>query len=905
MNWALITDIYYDSSQEDANEPCIATAVSELQDYLNQISGLVWPSHDGLPAFPPHGCLVLDADGSLTGYSDETFRIITDVDYVIIYGNSAWALRHGAYDLLHRLGVRWYYPDDAWTIVPAGPLLDLGAVDEISEPYYFWRGFYCEGTDDWHRRNCLWGMRFYHCGAVYSALLNYYTGWYGMSAEQKRAYYLAHPDEFYPTDKWLASGYPTYPWQLNPTHPNVIQGGVDYAASLFNTVRNWHSQKFLYKGWTYTPNDGTGWEPPFNEDFNYYPLYVTNDYFAITNQVFNLPNQVAGLLSDTFPDCYFICLAYTLYGGIPNYSFHEKFIPVVCNGYNYTDIATVEQIEGYRAKGVIVGVYDYPYVWSWHHDSCYRRDSFIGYLQYRFAVRGTYYYNSESQGDPWGCIGLTVYVIIRLLWNPAQSIDDIKSDFCTLAFGAAAATMLQYFNPDAEGNSADAVCNRLINISDALILVAGSADIEARLYRLACYEYFVWKYHTIGYATLPLLDLEDFYTACCKMRDFYLFTFDFSGIAGVELTLRAQLKVLGLSDAEVDALQDFIPPNVAQMQAWIAEMQAALGVVYTPILIEPDPNGLRTQTLGDLVNPPIAPGMGMGTYSDEYWVYSNVAEAITIEMNTSISWKLTGYQWISPSGIVEMITVPAFGGGWTPFQVNTNGEVGVWRFLVANGQPFPVVARIQNRQAARLMVEPRVYRTMPNVPNIAYFYVPAGTPEFSISVRKLLAGATTGRYTDPVGGVTNMNYDNSAYVVYTENAPMAGLWKVELDDSSYFILKGILPLVWYDPQWMMIEDIGAPTNYNVTLEHEGKGTTIPAQDSVTGVDEDEGIVLKMVAADSKWTFNGWYDAGVLQSKQNRLYVLPKKARTITAEFSPIGQSRFAGAGGAANFGGVV
>ncbi|HEY4712545.1 MAG TPA: hypothetical protein VIH69_07750, partial [Dehalococcoidia bacterium] len=157
--WGAINRIYYNPAQEDAYNPYLATAASELETYLEQMSGKPWNIVTAAPPASPAIYLTVDAAASaLNGMGVEAFHLVSDANGIRITGHTALAVRHGAYDVLDRLGVRWFFKNAAWTVVPHS-LADLGALNAIDEPDFLWRGirlYPYEGqaeTQAWERHN--------------------------------------------------------------------------------------------------------------------------------------------------------------------------------------------------------------------------------------------------------------------------------------------------------------------------------------------------------------------------------------------------------------------------------------------------------------------------------------------------------------------------------------------------------------------------------------------------------------------------------------------------------------------------------------------------------------------------------------------------------------------------------
>ncbi|MDD5707362.1 MAG: DUF4838 domain-containing protein [Kiritimatiellae bacterium] len=139
-----------------------------LQDYLKQISGATLPIVRAAQA-PAEGALVLVGASALTAnwgidaakLKPEGFRIKTAPRGVAIVGEVApadsFAAGHdrgtlfGVYELLERLGVRWYFPGEFGTIVPAMATVAVPETDFTDAPFLQLRaGGVSASAAPWH-----------------------------------------------------------------------------------------------------------------------------------------------------------------------------------------------------------------------------------------------------------------------------------------------------------------------------------------------------------------------------------------------------------------------------------------------------------------------------------------------------------------------------------------------------------------------------------------------------------------------------------------------------------------------------------------------------------------------------------------------------------------------------------
>ncbi len=85
------------------------------------------------------------------------FRYVVSPGAVGLYGESDLAASYAIYELLDRLGCRWFMPSEQGEVVPQLPTIRLAETDVSSAPYTAYRGvWYCD--DAFARRNRLGGL---------------------------------------------------------------------------------------------------------------------------------------------------------------------------------------------------------------------------------------------------------------------------------------------------------------------------------------------------------------------------------------------------------------------------------------------------------------------------------------------------------------------------------------------------------------------------------------------------------------------------------------------------------------------------------------------------------------------------------------------------------------------------
>ena len=150
-------------------------AANELQKYLVQMTGQR-PAIGNDPAAKGRLLLLINADsipvggpvpvGLLPEVGTDAFIIRTCHDRVVIAGGSERAVLFGVYDLLERLGCRWFGPLEEY--IPHVTTLETPVLDIHQKPALRWRGFeFIAGSDpacvDWMTKlklNAAWPEKY-------------------------------------------------------------------------------------------------------------------------------------------------------------------------------------------------------------------------------------------------------------------------------------------------------------------------------------------------------------------------------------------------------------------------------------------------------------------------------------------------------------------------------------------------------------------------------------------------------------------------------------------------------------------------------------------------------------------------------------------------------------------------
>ncbi len=137
-------------------------SVIDLAHYLGKMSGTEFEIVEALPPDDRRtpiyiGALAEDLFGpvGITMADRYGFRVVADPSRGVgLYGESEYGTSYAIYELLHRLGCRWYMPSEMGECIPEIPTLNIAAMNESLAPATETRHFWSRTYDaDFARRN--------------------------------------------------------------------------------------------------------------------------------------------------------------------------------------------------------------------------------------------------------------------------------------------------------------------------------------------------------------------------------------------------------------------------------------------------------------------------------------------------------------------------------------------------------------------------------------------------------------------------------------------------------------------------------------------------------------------------------------------------------------------------------
>jgi hypothetical protein len=211
--------------------PLTRTVAEDLATQLERISGAPFT----ITTNPVAPAIVLSRTGGndTPAFERENYVIRTTESGLQIKGTTEFALQHGAWDLLHRLGYRQFFPGSAWEVVPSIDRLAIELDVEESPDYHsrrIWYGFGFwdhnrEPWADWVKKNRMEGGFKLNTGHAYGRLIR-----------SQQEIFDAHPEYYALVD---GKRHVVPHAKLCISNPGVRKAAVDYALEFLeqNLVR--------------------------------------------------------------------------------------------------------------------------------------------------------------------------------------------------------------------------------------------------------------------------------------------------------------------------------------------------------------------------------------------------------------------------------------------------------------------------------------------------------------------------------------------------------------------------------------------------------------------------------------------------------------------------------------------
>lgn len=367
----------------------------------------------------------------------------------VISANKPTALVFAAYELLQKLGCRWYFPGDLGEQIPQQATVALPALAEVQNPSMIDRNMWYAygGRPDWQKNGyALWRKQNRMGGVAFSAGHN-------LSRIVPPSLYAAHPEYFPLQGGKRVNPTESHNWQPCTSNPEVIALAVAAADRHFR--ENPEASSF-----SLSPNDGYGWcecdnckaqDPPEQRN-------QRNQYKARRTLLF--VNAVARAIAPKHPGK---TLCWYAYAGTVEPPTDVKAEPNVvtalahygycgCNVHPMADpkcppnTRFLPIMDGWSKQADRLMIREY---WSL---LCPEEDAMARIAAgYSLAAdlpllvkRGFIAASAESEPE-YGSSALNFYLAARLMWNAGQPLEPLLEDYYRGMYGPAAAPMRAFF----------------------------------------------------------------------------------------------------------------------------------------------------------------------------------------------------------------------------------------------------------------------------------------------------------------------------------------------------------------------------------------------------------------------------------------------------------------------------
>jgi tetratricopeptide (TPR) repeat protein len=470
-----------------AESPVVPFAAAEVQSYVGDVTDADLPireppqASESLPTglasvvqLVPSGQAEAATDtpairsvaDDLAAATGDAYAIRTAASGVVLAGATHRGTLYAVYDLLERLGVRFFAPnydfyDGHAEALPERETLVVEPIDALEEPSLEYRRKFVEAG--WsHAAGTLpkladWMAKTRHnvlaCPSDYSLFGEGVTEWEqwreDLLPELERRGILVEVgghgfDTFLPPEEYADAHPEWFDEEANVfdlTQDDAVETYTDNVVSYLED----HPEIDIFDAW---PPDGASWPPAVEDHFG----SVANGYGHVVTQL-----QTA--IDEAFPDRGLTVetIAYASHNGVPDPEYappedvlvdvapHQRSFatPLAIDG-DETNDSYSDLLEGWReAFDGELAIYEYFRQYSWHSLPILLPGLFASELPY-YDAAGTTGIGTYAEPGDWITYELTHLLLGELAWDTDLQVDPFVDDYLEERYGAAAATMRRY-----------------------------------------------------------------------------------------------------------------------------------------------------------------------------------------------------------------------------------------------------------------------------------------------------------------------------------------------------------------------------------------------------------------------------------------------------------------------------
>lgn len=289
----------------------LLASARDLASYLSRISGATVellpgpaPQADSSSSTPIFLAELAQARFGPVGVhvtGDQGLRVAITPQAIGLYGESDLATSYAIYELLDRLGCRWFMPGELGEEIPHTSHLSVTAGDDAFAPATLYRGVWY-GDEDFKRRNRL--------GGVELAAGHMLERWI---SEEQRA---QHPE-------WRAQ------IKGNLDAKRLRWSNAELAKAIADSIAAKIAQRGIQSA-SLSPGDGIDFDEVDDRALDAKDWDPTTNSVSLTDRLLVLANRVATQLAPQHPDFMLGVLAYVNYSRPPvRESLHPNVVPVL------------------------------------------------------------------------------------------------------------------------------------------------------------------------------------------------------------------------------------------------------------------------------------------------------------------------------------------------------------------------------------------------------------------------------------------------------------------------------------------------------------------------------------------------------------------------------------------------
>lgn len=361
-----------------------------------------------------------------------------------LYGESEFGTSYAIYELLHRLGCRWYMPTALGEVVPELPTLDVAIMDQKLAPATQSRGMW-QGGGDFLRRNRM------SRGAGSTIWLSAGDGSFERFFDKKDI-------EANPEWRALRADGTPHPWALRATHPEVAEYVANKIISQLDTIYEPMHQVGLRPAYQITPGDGqVPTEDPVERPYDPDPRVwePAAGRWSVTDRCMVLIKRIADQVRAKYPEVTFGDYAYVnksmppVRHPVPE-DFQITIAPIDFNRHHPMDWEDHpneywlrDLVEGWGKTGAMLGAYWYginlaeisapcPFITKWGTDIAILLENNLQHWQ-------------PETMNGWDSMMPGYYLAVRMTFNANETPEQILDDLWTNFYGPAADPMSRYW----------------------------------------------------------------------------------------------------------------------------------------------------------------------------------------------------------------------------------------------------------------------------------------------------------------------------------------------------------------------------------------------------------------------------------------------------------------------------